>query len=193
MAFEVDPTPRVFDPRAAEVGTQGASAAAAGRPGRPDVRLGAAVLRPGAPITKDQLIATLRECQGALEEEMRTIDVRVPGYEGDDIDLLALDRTRQLTIVDVSVANGDELLQRGLSHVDWVARHIAIVQRMYPEWAINYTRPARLILVAPRFPPRLRNALRQAAFSAAACYRYHVVDLAGGAGILFERLGDAGD
>jgi len=158
-------------------------------PVRPGARAGAAVLRRGEPITRDQLTATLRECQGALEENMRAIDARIPCCPGDDIDLLALDRANRLTIIDVEITLGDGLLLRGVSHVDWVVRHVAIVQRMYQGWTIDGSRQPRLILVAPQFSPFLRSAVRQITGPDVMCYRYHGVELSGGTGIFFEPVG----
>jgi hypothetical protein len=148
------------------------------------------VLRPGEPITRDQLTATIRECQGALEDNMRVIDARIPcGGPRDDMDLLALDRANQLTIIDVEIAPGDGLLIRGLSHLDWVVRNVAIVQRMYQGLTIDGSRQPRIILVAPRFSPLLRNAVRQITGPAVMCYRYHGVELSSGTGIFFEPVG----
>jgi hypothetical protein len=156
---------------------------------RPGVRAGAAVLRPGEPITRDQLTATLRECQGALEDNMRAIDVRVPCCPRDEIDLLALDRANQLTIIDVEITLGDGLLLRGVSHVDWVVRNVGMLQRMYQGWTIDGSRQPRLILVAPQFSPFLRSAVRQITRPDVMCYRYHGVQLSGGTGIFFEPVG----
>jgi hypothetical protein len=156
---------------------------------RPGVGAGAAVLRPGEPITRDQLAATLRECQGALEDNMRVIDARIPCWPRDEIDLLALDRTNQLTIIDVETTPGDGLLLRGLSHIDWVMRNLGIVQRLYRGLTIDGSRQPRLILVAPQFSPFLRSALRQITRPDVMCYRYHGVELSSGTGILFEPAG----
>ena len=156
---------------------------------RPGARAGAAVLRPGEPITRDQLTATLRECQGALEDNMRAIDVRIPCCPYGEIDLLALDRTNQLTIIDVDIALADGLLLRGVSQIDWVMRNVANVQRTYQGWMIDGSRQPRLVLVAPRFSPFLRSAVRQITTPDITCFRYHGVELSGGTGILFEPVG----
>jgi hypothetical protein len=159
----------------------------------PPARAGAAVLRPGHAIARDHLLATLKEWPGALEENMRAIDVRVPCTSDDAIDLLALDRSRQLTIVDVETSSAEPLLLRGLSHLDWVVRHAPLVERMYPGWAIDATRPPRLILVAPAFSRRMRGAIRQLAGCGVAGYRCHSVELSGGTGVFFERMQEDGD
>ena len=160
-----------------------------GVPVRPGIRTGVAVLRPGAPLTRDQLTATLRECQSALEDNMRAIGAGVSCDPHSEIDLLALDRAHQLTLIDVETRLADGLLLRGVSHVDWVRRNLSNVQRMYPEWMIDAARPPRLFLVAPGFSPFLRSAIRQITGPDITCFRYHEVAISGGTGILVERLG----
>jgi hypothetical protein len=120
---------------------------------------------------------------------MRTIDARIPCGPRDDIDLLALDRANQLTIIDVEITGGDGLLLRGVSHVDWVMRHVALVQRMYQGWMIDGSRQPRLVLIAPQFSQLLRSAVRQITRPDVTCFRYHGVVLFGGTGIFFEPVG----
>lgn len=157
-------------------------------PARPGSRSGVGVLRPGASLTKDQLLATLRECRGALTGSLTAIGPGVSCGQYGDIDLLALDGTQQLAIIDVDTAAGDGLLLRGISHVDWIVLNLALVQRLYPEWAIDRSRPPRLLLVAPRFSPLMRSAIRQITRPAISCFRYREVELSGRTGIFVECL-----
>ncbi len=160
---------------------------------RPPVRAGAAVLRPRDAISTDLLVATLRECPGALDENLRVIDARLPCYPFGEIDLLALDRANLLTIIDVETVPGDGLLLRGISHVDWVARNLAHMRRMYQGLPIDFSRHPRLVFVAPRFSPLLPGAVRQIAGLDISCFKYHAVELSSGTGILFERVSREGD
>jgi hypothetical protein len=157
------------------------------RPGR---RSGVAVLRPGGPITKEELTATIRECQDALETNVRAIDACIPCCPSDEIDILAVDGANQLTIIDVETTLGDGLLLRGVSHIDWVVHNLANVRRRYLEWAIDISQGPRLILIAPGFSPLMRSAVRQIARSTITCFRYHSVKLSTGAGVFFEQVGD---
>ena len=158
--------------------------------GRPAARAGVAVLRPGTELAKDQLTATLLECQDALEHGMRALEAAVSCSPYGEIDLMALDRFNQLTVIDVDTTEGDSLLLRGISHVDWVTRNLATLQRIFRNWAIDSSRQPRLILVAPRFSPFLRSAVRQLTGPNVACFKYHTVATFGGTGILIERLCD---
>jgi hypothetical protein len=140
-----------------------------------------------APL-KAQLTATLAECQDALEPGLRTLGVAVSCYPFGEIDLLALDQFNQLTIIDVDTALGDDLILRGISHVEWVARNLANVRRMFDMRVMEVARPPRLILVARRFSPAVHSAMRQLSTPKVTCFRYHAVAATGGPGILIEPL-----
>lgn len=161
--------------------------------GRPAARAGVAVIRPGTALAKDQLTATLLECQDALEHGMRALGAGVSCSPYGQIDLLTLDRIDRLTVVDVDATDGDGLLLRGISHVHWVARNVANVKRMFQKWAIDASRPPRLILVAPRFSPSLKSAVRQLTGPEIACFRYHPVESFSGTGIFIERACEEDD
>lgn len=151
-------------------------------------RGGPVVLGRKTSLTRDQLAPLLREFQGALEEGLTSIDARIPCPPYGEIDLLALSRSNQLTIVDFDTKADESLLLRGISHVDWVTRSMPIVRRMYPGHTINDTLPPALVLVAPQFPPALRSAARQIAGPTISWVRYAAMESSGGLGIFFEPM-----
>ena len=151
-------------------------------------RAGIAVLRPGSGLQKDQLTATLKEYPDALENGLQVLGVAIPCNPCGEIDLLALDRSNQLVIVEILTTPGDELLLRGISHVDWVASNVANVQRMYQTWAINLARQPRLMLVAPGFSRLTSTAIRRLTGLEIACFKYHSVALSARTAILIEQL-----
>ncbi len=146
------------------------------------------VLRRGTPITKGQLTETLSESRSALTEDLLAIGEGIVCSPYGEIDLLAVDHTYRLTVIDVQTMLDDTLIARGLSHVDWSIRNLATVQRLYPDWVIDASRQPRLVLVAPRFSLALRSGIRQITAPAISCFRYCEVELAGEAGILVERV-----
>jgi hypothetical protein len=162
-------------------------------PARPGTRSAAVLLRPGQPLTGDQLTAVLKECPGALENNMQVIDARIPCSPCGEIDLLAVDRANQLTIIDVETTCGDGLLLSGVSHVDWVVRNVANMRRMYQGCRIDFSRQPRLFLIAPRFSPFLRSAIRQITRPDITCLKYHGVEVSDGTGIFFEHVGGDGE
>jgi hypothetical protein len=156
-------------------------------------RAGVVVLRPSAPLTRDQLTAALLDSQDALERGLRIFAAAVPCRPYGDIDLLALDCFDRLTVVEVDVSVGDSSLVRGISHLDWVSRNVATLQRMYSRATIDGSLQPRLVLVVPRLSPTLRSAVRQLASSRVACVRYHTVAMPNGTGILLEPFRDEDD
>jgi hypothetical protein len=146
-----------------------------------------ALLRP-APVTRDWLAITLMKFDGALEDGLRVIDTNIPCHPCGEIDLLAVDRAGLLTIIDFDTTSNDNLLLRGIGHFDWVVQHLPNVARMYREHAVNLGLPPRLVLVAPEFSALLRSVARQITRPHTRWVRYHVVDVSGGAGILFEPV-----
>jgi hypothetical protein len=155
--------------------------------GRPGARSGAAVLRPGEAITREKLTATLRECQGALEANLRTIDACIPCRPGGDIDLLAVDEANRLCVIDIEIAASDELLLRGVGHVAWLVRNLAVLPRMYSAWGIDFSQQPRLLLVAPGFSSLLINAIRALKGPDITCFRCHSVKTSAGTAIFFEQ------
>src|SRR5207249_4926671 len=87
----------------------------------PPSRAGVTLLRP-ATVTKDWLTIVLTEFGDAVEDGLRTIDANVPCHPCGEIDLLAVDRTNHLTIIDFDTTANDGLLLRGMGHFDWIVR-----------------------------------------------------------------------
>ena len=140
-------------------------------------------------LSRDRLAAILPlDWSGALEEGLRTIDARIPCHPCGEIDVLAVDRTNKLTIIDFDTSLNDGLLLRGLGHFDWVVRNLQNVQRMYPAQPVAPSLPPRLVLLAPQFSAVLRRVMRQFTHPQIQWVRYHTVDTPGGVGILFEPV-----
>lgn len=150
---------------------------------------GNAVLLHPVLVTRDRLAAILPlDWSGALEEGLRTIDAKIPCHPCGEIDLLAVDRTSKLTIIDFDTTLNDGLLLRGLGHFDWIVRNTQNVQRMCPAQGVDSSLPPRLILLAPQFSPLLRRVMRQFTRPQIQWVRYHAVETPAGPGILFEPV-----
>ena len=155
----------------------------------PAPRGGVALLR-AASVSKERLAGVLREFAGALEDGLKPIDANIPCHPCGEIDLLATDRARQLTIIDFATSIDDGLLLRGIGHFDWVARNMPNVRRMCQGQIVDFSRQPRLVLLAPQFSPLLRSALRQLTRPRIHPVKYHTVEAAGCTGILFEPVED---
>jgi hypothetical protein len=148
-----------------------------------------ALLRP-AMVTRERLARILlADMDGSLEEGLRIFDAGIPCHPCGEIDLLGVDRTSRLTIVDFETTMvNDGLLIRGLGHFDWILRNLPNVRRMYPSQGADFSLPPRLILVAPRFSLLIRRVIQQISRPHLQCVRYHTVETPHGAGIMFEPL-----
>jgi hypothetical protein len=170
----------------------GAEPAGSWRPERPAARQepapDAVLLRAAASLTREQLAAALKSMDGALESGLRVIDFEIPCAPCGEIDLLAVDRTNQLAIIDFELNAGDEILTRGLGHFDWMVANLPNVRRMFRGQAINFSLEPRLFLLAPQFSSRLRCAARQIQRPRIDWVRYTGVDVSGQPGILLEAV-----
>ena len=146
------------------------------------------LLRPAVRITREQVAAALKEFLGAIEEGLRCLDSEISCGPGDQIDLLALDRANQLAVIDFDTSASDDLLLRGLGHLDWVSANLSNVRRMFRGQAINFSIAPRLVLLAPQFSPRVRCAARQITQLRIAWVCYHLVETPDRPGILFEPI-----
>ncbi len=148
-------------------------------------------LRPSAGLTRAALASMIRELQDSLEAGLRVLDVSVPCYPAGEIDLLAVDRSNQLTIIDFDTTSSDALLLRGMAHYNWVLHNMPNMERMYSRQSINLVAEPRLLLLATSFSPLLTNAVRHLAKPRINWVRYHVVEaMPGSFGILFERVSE---
>jgi hypothetical protein len=156
---------------------------------RQESAAGALLLRPAAAqVARERIAAALKEFAGALEEGLRVIDAEIACDACGAIDLLAIDRASQLTIVDFETTPGDEILIRGLGHFDWLVRNQLNLRRMLRGQAINFSLEPRLFLLAPQFSARVRCAARLIARPRMDWVRYHFLETPGRPGIFFEAL-----
>ena len=140
-------------------------------------------------MTREHLLATLKEFSGALEDGLRVIDAGLSCDPFGEIDLLAVDRASRLAIIDLAATPDDGLMLRGMSHLEWIVRNSANLRRMHQGVVADFSSQPRLFLVAPQFSPLFKSAVHQIADLDIACVRYHGVDISERVGIFFERVG----
>lgn len=148
----------------------------------------AVVLAPASALTLGQLAVALTESHDALGERLNVIDAGITCGACGEIDLLAMDATNRLAIIDVDTNRSDGLLVRGLSQIGWMTRSTGLLRRMYQGRMIDFSRPPRLFLVGPRFSALLTSAVGQIAQTEIRCFRYYGVSFSGGVGIVFELV-----
>lgn len=154
----------------------------------PAAATAAVVLHPSVADGNDRLGDLLMEFAGIIEEGLRGIDRMIPCDPHGDIDLLAVDRTNQLAIIDYDIFANDRLVLRGIGHFDWILRNLPIVRRMYQGRAINFSAEPKLLLLAPDFSPLALSAARQIPRPRLRLVRYRFVETPGGPGVYFEPV-----
>jgi hypothetical protein len=139
-------------------------------------------------VAKTRLAAMLREVQGSLEDGLRVLDVSVPCHPYGEIDLLAVDHTNQLTVIDFETDLSDGLLLRGIAHIDWIVHNVPNVRRMYPGHAINVPARPRLFLLAPKFSSLMLSVARHLSQLQIEWIRYHVLEMGDATGMFFGAM-----
>lgn len=148
----------------------------------------AVLLRPAAHFTREQVAAALKEFEGGIEAGLTGIDAGIPCAPHGEIDLLAVDRLCQITIIDFETTSSDDLLIRGLGHFDWVVKNMPNLRRMFRGQAINFSLQPRVVLLAPQFSSRVRSVARLITRPHIYWLRYHFVETLGRDGIFFEPV-----
>ncbi len=143
----------------------------------------------GAPVAGvGRLLSLVCKGVGALEEGLRVVDASVDLEVGGTLDLVAVDRSNRLVIIDVEPAANDGLLLRGVCHLDWFARNVEITRRMYSGYGIDFASAPRVFLLAPRFSPAVLCASRRLAPLAISCIAYDAAPLLAGTGMVFTYV-----
>ena len=99
--------------------------------------------------------ALLMEAPHALEQGLRFIDAVQEPADSCRFDLLALDESRRLVLVETAVRNADALFLRALDHYRWTSEHLDMLVRLHRQHGLEADRPPRLLLVMPEIPPEL--------------------------------------
>ena len=149
-------------------------------------------LRPGRNPPREHLLSLLRQQTSALEEGLKAIDANIPCEVSGNIELLALDRSNQLAIIDLDDKPNDYLLLRGIAHFDSLVRNMPYVRRLDPGQVINLALQPLLFLVAPEFSDLFRIVMRQITSMEIQCVKYHAIAMSGGTGIFFEHAFNSG-
>jgi len=138
--------------------------------------------------SREQLVEVIKEQPGALEEGLQIIDAAAPCGGDDFMDLLGVDSSGRLAVIDLATEEIDSALLRGLSHIDWLSRNTYAARRMYQGHAIKFSMEPRLFFVTPHMPRRLQCAARQITCLKIDWIAYQAADVEGAVGILFNRF-----
>jgi hypothetical protein len=155
--------------------------------GVPDQPKSPLILRASPALNLESLVSLLNIHTAILEEGMHAIDTGIPCDPYGPVNLLAVDATERLVIIDVDTVQNNELLLRGIAHFDWFVCNNPIIRRMYHGHTINFSTQPRLFLAAPGFSALFKCAARRSICPQVSCLIYRTVATPGGPGIFFER------
>lgn len=102
----------------------------------------------------------LLDFPGALEPGLQILDAVGKASPSARFDILALDRSRRLVLVEAAAQDADALFLRSLDHYAWTLENLELVHRMHPEHAISAAPAPRILLAMPEIPERLRARTR---------------------------------
>ncbi len=137
---------------------------------------------------REALISLLQKNTEVLEEGLRAIDANIPLEIGGPIDLVAVDGSNQLVIIDLEPAGTENLLLRGICHFDWFVRNIPVLRRMYHGRVIDFSAQPRLFLVAPEISPLFKCTAQRIASPTITCFVYQAMTVPDGTGVFFKRV-----
>ncbi len=132
------------------------------------------------------------ENPGIVEADLFPLDTHLRAGNGGLIDLLAVDASGALAVIEIDRAGEDDLLRRSLEHQGWVGTQVHFLRRLYGPERIHPFRPPRAILLGKRFSSAfLRKISGLPVPITALIYRFaasegpsslHIEPAAGGAG-----------
>jgi hypothetical protein len=99
------------------------------------------------PAALDVDVRALFEGRGeALEQGLSIIDTSVPIAGLGDVDLVGIDASRRLVVIDLAGPGADAA--RALAHGVWFRDNLPIVRRMYQLWNVRWDAPIRVVFVS---------------------------------------------
>ena len=96
---------------------------------------------------------TILEDPGKVEKGLFALDAHLRAGNGGLIDLLAVDGSGALVVLEIDRAGEDDLLRRALEHQGWVGSQIHFLRKLYGPERVHPFREPRAVLLAPQFSP----------------------------------------
>jgi len=88
---------------------------------------------------------------GVVESGLFALDAHLRAGSGGLIDLLAVDGSRALTLIEIDRSGEDDLLSRSLEHHSWAVSQIHFLRRLYGPDRVHPFRTPRAIMLARDF------------------------------------------
>ena len=94
---------------------------------------------------------TILEDPGTIEKGLFALDAHLRAGNGGLIDLLAVDGSGALVVLEIDRAGEDDLLRRALEHHGWVGSQIHFLRKLYGAERVHPFREPRAVLLSTRF------------------------------------------
>ncbi len=139
-------------------------------------------------MSESNLRTLLIEAPHALEHGLRVIDAVQEPADSCRFDLLALDKSGLLVLVETAVRNADALFLRALDHYRWTIEHLDMLARLHRQHSLDAGRPPRLLLAMPEIPPELEARSAQLTGVDVTLVEVRYLDAEGVRGLWARRL-----
>ena len=96
---------------------------------------------------------TILEDPGTVEKGLFALDAHLRAGNGGLIDLLAVDGSGALVVLEIDRAGEDDLLRRALDHKGWVGSQIHFLRKLYGAERVHPFREPRAILLSTQYSP----------------------------------------
>jgi len=105
----------------------------------------------GPDLDPETVKRTILEDPGIVEKGLFALDAHLRAGNGGLIDLLAVDGSGALVILEIDQSGEDDLLRRALEHQGWVGSQIHFLRKLYGAERVHPFREPRAVLLSNRF------------------------------------------
>lgn len=98
---------------------------------------------------KSNILTKLFELPGEIEEGLKMLDKEVRIADHGSIDLLGVDGSKRLVLIEVGLNDDHKILVDVLGLFDWVVRNEDIVRRLYGSSDVDFSQKPRVLVVIP--------------------------------------------
>ncbi len=83
-----------------------------------------------------------------IEPGLSIIDAEVPIAGVGEVDLVAIDASRRLVVIDLAGAGEGADEERAFAHAEWFRDNLPVVRRMYQLWNVRWDAPIRVVWIS---------------------------------------------
>ncbi|MBU1006463.1 MAG: PilZ domain-containing protein [Candidatus Omnitrophica bacterium] len=135
---------------------------------------------------KDELFSLVKKSVESIEHGLRIIDEKIDPEEGGFLDLLGMDLTGQLVVIELTVEENETMLMEALKHYDWVLRNTSLLKRIYRD-DIDFAQSPRVVLIGPLFSLSFRRQMSYIKPIDIKVLGYRCLNVGGQKALFFEK------